>query len=265
MTVTAETCTAWWARYSALGPGIEQERSGSRVYHGSRMTPSRIDISSSEEPEKALLYASSTPSPRSAAAWRRKPSQRASVITALRFTSSLLSLLAGYAPARTPQAFGSPCGRLESVPMRALLYAAIRSFRRNRMARFRRAFPLTPQTRVLDVGGTSLNWTLLTVRPRITLLNLPSAGEATVVGDGRHLPFRDRSFDIVFSNSVIEHISSPEDRAVSPTKSAVPDAPIGSRPPTAISPSSRTWSRRSCTGCLSPRGSPWPGASPSGR
>ncbi len=96
--------------------------------------------------------------------------------------------------------------------MRALLYAAIRSFRRNRMARFRRAFPLTPQTRVLDVGGTSLNWTLLTVRPRITLLNLPSAGEATVVGDGRHLPFRDRSFDIVFSNSVIEHISSPEDQ-----------------------------------------------------
>jgi len=37
-------------------------------------------------------------------------------------------------------------------------------------------------------------------------------GIANVVGDGRYLPFRDGSFDIVFSNSVIEHISSPEDQ-----------------------------------------------------
>jgi hypothetical protein len=96
--------------------------------------------------------------------------------------------------------------------MRDLLYATIRRFRRNRMASFQRAFALTPQTRILDVGGTALNWNLLSAHPQVTFLNLPSSGEAHIVGDGRYLPFRDRSFDIVFSNSVIEHISSPEDQ-----------------------------------------------------
>jgi SAM-dependent methyltransferase len=96
--------------------------------------------------------------------------------------------------------------------MRDLLYATIRRFRRDRMAAFQRIFPLTSQTRILDVGGTRLNWSLIAARPQITLLNLPSSGEATVIGDGRYIPFRDRSFDIVFSNSVIEHISTAEDQ-----------------------------------------------------
>jgi hypothetical protein len=96
--------------------------------------------------------------------------------------------------------------------MRDILYATIRRFRRGRMAAFQRTFPLTPQTRILDVGGTALNWGLISARPKVTLLNLPTDGEADVVGDGRYLPFRDRSFDIVFSNSVIEHIATPADQ-----------------------------------------------------
>jgi hypothetical protein len=96
--------------------------------------------------------------------------------------------------------------------VRELLYATIRRFRRDRMAAFQRTFSLTPQTRILDVGGTELNWSFVASRPRVTLLNLPTDGEANVVGDGRHLPFRDRSFDIVVSNSVIEHIASREDQ-----------------------------------------------------
>jgi hypothetical protein len=80
------------------------------------------------------------------------------------------------------------------------------------MDRFARELGITASTRILDIGGTPECWSLLPIRPRLVLLNTPRAGEdlaaaeGWVAGDGRCLPFRDRSFDIVFSNSVIEHV-----------------------------------------------------------
>jgi hypothetical protein len=97
--------------------------------------------------------------------------------------------------------------------MTAQCFAAIsRHFRRRRMARFAAELGLTPETRVLDIGGTPDNWQLLAVPPRLVLLNTPRAAEdlagapTWVAGDGRALPFRDGAFDVVFSNSVIEHV-----------------------------------------------------------
>jgi hypothetical protein len=84
------------------------------------------------------------------------------------------------------------------------------------MRRFAREFGITNETRILDVGGTPFNWLLLDVRPRITIVNMPRAREAfdehftSVFADGRALPFADHSFDIVFSNSVIEHVGDGE-------------------------------------------------------
>ena len=80
------------------------------------------------------------------------------------------------------------------------------------MLRFARECSVTPDTRILDIGGTTDCWNLLPVCPRLVLLNTPRAKDdlasaaAWVAGDGRALPFRDRSFDLVFSNSVIEHV-----------------------------------------------------------
>lgn len=94
----------------------------------------------------------------------------------------------------------------------------IRRFRAGRMQRFAEEMKVTPATRVLDVGGTPLNWSLCPVQPDLTLLNLPRAagpspaGLRLVFADGCRLPFPDLSFDVVFSNSVIEHIPSEEDR-----------------------------------------------------
>ena len=79
------------------------------------------------------------------------------------------------------------------------------------MRRFARELGITPETRVLDVGGTPDYWNMLPDPPRLTFLNMlyareDLAGIPWVAGDGRSLPFRDAAFDVVFSNSVIEHV-----------------------------------------------------------
>jgi SAM-dependent methyltransferase len=104
-------------------------------------------------------------------------------------------------------------------------------FRRRRMRRFARECGITASTRVLDIGGTPDCWRLIAVRPRLVLLNTPRAGEdlagaeSWVAADGRRLPFADHSFDLVFSNSVIEHVGD----AVSQQQFAREVARVGRR------------------------------------
>jgi Methyltransferase domain len=86
------------------------------------------------------------------------------------------------------------------------------------MRLFEGTFEITPNTRILDIGGSPAIWEFLTVRPRLTILNFPSALEPDakslehVAADGRMLPFKDGAFDIAFSNSVIEHVGTRQDQ-----------------------------------------------------
>lgn len=90
-------------------------------------------------------------------------------------------------------------------------------FRRRRMAHFAKIFCPNANTQILDIGGYSSNWNLIGCRSKITLLNLDFESTHTslappnfsfVKGDGTNLFYPDNSFDIVYSNSVIEHLYS---------------------------------------------------------
>ena len=97
------------------------------------------------------------------------------------------------------------------------IYAVVSGyFRKQRMAQFQGLFKVTSQTRVLDNGGSEFNWALASCGPRLTILNLgfnrsPANGTRYVAADARCLPFCARSFDIVYSNSVIEHVGDDSD------------------------------------------------------
>ena len=98
------------------------------------------------------------------------------------------------------------------APDFATLHAPIgRHFRRRRLGRFVRAFDIDDSTTILDVGGDEYYWRWLPARPRVTVVNLQRrdlrrAAMDWVQADGCRLPFADRTFDIVFCNSVLEHV-----------------------------------------------------------
>jgi len=82
------------------------------------------------------------------------------------------------------------------------------------MAAFIERFHPTKETRILDVGGHPAFWAEANTEAHITTLNVHAVEVAesmrgrckAVVGDGKHLEFNEGEFDIVFSNSVIEHL-----------------------------------------------------------
>ena len=96
------------------------------------------------------------------------------------------------------------------------LYRIARGFRRKRMERFLALCAPTPATTILDVGGFSGFWSESGITAQITILrpegpeNLPPGGPAnirSIAGDGCDLrEHASQSFDMVFSNSVIEHV-----------------------------------------------------------
>lgn len=94
-------------------------------------------------------------------------------------------------------------------------------FRQRRFARFRELVDALPgAVRILDVGGTTSFWERLgyagTERIDIVLLNLipqdvPFSNISSTIGDAADLSaYGDDAFDVVVSNSVIEHLPTPE-------------------------------------------------------
>jgi SAM-dependent methyltransferase len=83
-------------------------------------------------------------------------------------------------------------------------------------------FPST--VNILDIGGTQGYWENLNINPsisgrlKVTLLNLYRQeirmdDFISVIGDARSMPqFKDKQFDIVYSNSTLEHVGNFEEQ-----------------------------------------------------
>lgn len=90
-------------------------------------------------------------------------------------------------------------------------------FRRKRMKHFFALIAPSSSVRLLDIGGTSQTWEVETechLTFAVTLLNklqyedINRGRFKSVIADATDLPFPDKSFDIAFSNSVIEHMGT---------------------------------------------------------
>lgn len=91
-------------------------------------------------------------------------------------------------------------------------------FRKKRLRFLYRSFGLSESVKVLDLGGTLFFWELarelgFTI-PKVTIINLdkprqPLPSYATwIVADALKLSFPNNYFDIVFCNSLIEHLGT---------------------------------------------------------
>ena len=86
-------------------------------------------------------------------------------------------------------------------------------FRAKRKKRFLATFPPERFASIIDVGGLATHWNG-DVRD-VTVLNLIQQQSQTckvIAGDGRHTGLPDRSFDLAYSNSVIEHVGNWQDQ-----------------------------------------------------
>jgi ubiquinone/menaquinone biosynthesis C-methylase UbiE len=104
------------------------------------------------------------------------------------------------------------------VDIQRIYRPVLTHFRRRRMRVFFEALHITSETKILDVGGSAFIWKIAAEhglpQPQITILNLfekdtpITPNMRWIVGNGCNLPFADREFDVVFSNSVIEHLGN---------------------------------------------------------
>ncbi|MGF1553943.1 MAG: class I SAM-dependent methyltransferase [Paracoccaceae bacterium] len=107
---------------------------------------------------------------------------------------------------------------------RDMLAPFSRARRGQRTARFVETMGIEGGERIIDLGGTAKFWGAVAPSCDITVINLPGTAVRAplppqhrftfVEGDACALPdLADDSFDIAFSNSVIEHVGDAENRA----------------------------------------------------
>ena len=107
-----------------------------------------------------------------------------------------------------------------------IFYALLKPFsnatRNRRMATFERTMQPTSDMKILDLGGQPMIWDTIKTKLDITCINLsgiaikehPSHHKIIFIeGDACNMPqFKKGDFDLIFSNSVIEHVGDASKR-----------------------------------------------------
>lgn len=100
-----------------------------------------------------------------------------------------------------------------------ILKPFLKYFRSKRMREFEDIFSIKDTDRILDVGGGQYNWQFINSKPMISVLNLERPQQwiidpqfEFIYGDATKLEYANNSFDIVYSNSVIEHLFNYENQ-----------------------------------------------------
>lgn len=94
--------------------------------------------------------------------------------------------------------------------------------RKKRFSVFLEKLSVHSETRILDVGGTSQTWLGTGLEENVTLLNLHDPkqsdlelGFTCVKGNALDMHmYKDQEFDVVFSNSVIEHVGTRKNQSL---------------------------------------------------
>ena len=94
----------------------------------------------------------------------------------------------------------------------------VRKWREARFRKFCELIVVPAGARIIDLGGTIYNWEIVPNDFHITIVNLPGINENNentekykfVTADATDLSslFSDKSFDVAYSNSVIEHVGN---------------------------------------------------------
>jgi hypothetical protein len=96
----------------------------------------------------------------------------------------------------------------------------VKQWRLKRIQQFLAVVKPPKKARIIDLGGSAYMWNLIDGDYDVTIVNLPgSLSESEKISDYKIVEadatdlsevFEDKSFDIVFSNSVIEHVGDEE-------------------------------------------------------
>jgi Methyltransferase domain len=99
----------------------------------------------------------------------------------------------------------------------------VQAWRTQRFRSFLNLVNPPKNAKIIDLGGTSYMWNLVEHDFNVTLINLPGTADHSqasrnlrvVEADATNLKdlFADQSFDVVYSNSVIEHVGGAESQA----------------------------------------------------